>query len=244
MGGGDGEGADGRFSVPDAGVHHVRGVNAGTAQRPARPPWRSVPRNGSGGARGAVLALLLSLLLPAPAAAAGLQECAAIAAPAERLDCYDGLARAAATAARDLGAWTLDAVPSRLDATRSDLVLWTRSVNPVSGPAHAVLTLQCRDGEMAAVFDFGTFVGGGATRIEYRIGSGAVLAGDVTVAPDHRRFGVWERDRAIGFVKALYGQPQLRLRVIPPAGDPLLAAFDLAGLEDAAAPLREACGWE
>jgi hypothetical protein len=107
-----------------------------------------------------------------------------------------------------------------------------------------VMLLQCRLGDVAAVFDFGQFVGGGAARIEYRIGNGAVLAGDVTVAPDHRRFGVWERGRAIGFIKALYGKPQLRLRVVSPAGVPLIAAFDLDGLEDAAAPLRAACGWE
>ncbi len=127
-------------------------------------------------------------------------------------------------------------------------MLWTRSLNTVpgqgGGPGRPVLLLQCRQGEMAVVFDFGSFVGGGAVRIEYRVGSGAVLAGDVTVAPDHRRFGVWQRDRAIGFIKALYGQPQLRLRVAPAAGEPLIAAFDLDGLEEAAAPLRESCGWE
>ncbi len=191
-----------------------------------------------------ILSVAAVLSLFAPAAAAGLRDCTAIETPAERLACYDALAVAEAAAAAGHGVWSLDSAPSRRDPALTELVLWTRSVNPVSGRAHAVLALQCRDGDMAAVFDFGAFVGGGATRIEYRIGSGAVLAGDVTVAPDHRRFGVWERDRAIGFIKALYGQPQLRLRVSPPSGEPLLAAFDLGGLEDAIAPLQESCGWQ
>ena len=189
------------------------------------------------------------LLLPAFAATAkGLEDCAAIAAAVERLGCYDALARESAGPRDELAVWTLDATPSRLSEDMTDLVLWTRSVNAVPGPpgaaVHAVMLLRCRQGGMAVVFDFGAFVGGGAVRIEYRIGSGAVLAGDVTVAPDHRRFGVWERDRAIGFIKALYGEPQLRLRVTPAAGEKLTAAFDLSGLEDAVAPLREACGWE
>jgi len=198
----------------------------------------------------AALFLAAALVLPADAAATtgSLQDCAAIATPVERLGCYDALARKAAAARGGPGVWTLDATPSRLNPDLTDLVLWTRSVNAVPGPGdvpvHAVLLLQCRHGGVAVEFDFGSFVGGGATRIEYRIGSGAVLAGDVTVAPDHRRFGVWQRGRAIGFIKALYGQPQLRLRVAPPAGDPLIAAFDLDGLEEAMAPLRDSCGWD
>ncbi|UCH75019.1 MAG: hypothetical protein JSU82_03995 [Rhodospirillales bacterium] len=208
-------------------------------------------RSGAGRTLSWLAFAALATLVPVPpadAAAAGLQDCAAIGTPVERLSCYDRLAREAAPPREDYGGWTLDETPSRLDPERTDLVLWTRSVNALPGSAggrmHAVLMLQCRLGEVAAMFDFGRFVGGGSARIEYRIGNGAVLAGDVAVAPDHRRFGVWERDRAIGFIKALYGQPQLRLRIAPPTGDTMIAAFDLAGLEAAIAPLRGACGWE
>lgn len=189
------------------------------------------------------------LLLPASVAnSAGLAACAAIEKAVERLGCYDALAREGAGARDDLAVWTLDVTPSRLGDDLTDYLLWTRAVNKGPGPGgvsvNPVLLLHCRQGEMSVVFDFGTFVGGGAVRIEYRIGSGAVRAGDVTVSPDQRRFGVWQRDRAIGFIKALYGQEQLRVRVVPPAGDPLIAAFDLAGLEDAVKPLQAPCGWE
>ncbi len=44
--------------------------------------------------------------------------------------------------------------------------------------------------------------------------------------------------------RLLQKDPQLRLGVSPPAGEPLRAAFDLDGLVDAIAPLRAACGWE
>jgi type VI secretion system protein VasI len=195
------------------------------------------------------MALMVTLVLPAPAAdSASLEDCAAVETAVERLGCYDAQAGAQAVARDDLDVWALDVTSSRLSPDLTDLVLWTRSVNKGPGPGgvsvYPILLLHCSQGEMAVVFDFGAFVGGGTVRIEYRIGGGAVLAGDVTVAPDHRRFGVWQRDRAIGFIKALYGQPQLRLRVAPPAGDPLIAAFDLAGLEEAIMPLQESCGWE
>ena len=157
-------------------------------------------------------------------------------------------ASATATATETRAGWRFEARPSRLSPDWTDQLLWTGAVNETQGlggaPVRPVLLLRCRQGGMAVVFDFGVFVGGGTVRIEYRIGSGNVLAGDVTVAPDGRRFGVWQRDRAIGFIKALFGQPQLRLRVDPPAGDPLIAAFDLSGLEDAVRPLQESCGWE
>jgi hypothetical protein len=153
-----------------------------------------------------------------------------------------------ATATQTPSGWQLEARASRLNPEWTDHLLWTGAVNETQGfggvAVRPVLLLQCRQGDMAVVFDFGAFVGGGTVRIEYRIGTGKVLAGDVTVAPDGRRFGVWQRDRAIGFIKALFGQPQLRLRVVPPAGDPLIAAFDLSGLEAAVKPLREGCGWE
>ena len=195
-----------------------------------------------------MILVAVSTLPAREAPAEVLADCAAIEAAVERLACYDRLAREAAGERDDLAVWSLEAKPSRLNPDLTDLVLWNRSVNETPGASgtmvRPVLALECRQGDVAVWFDFGRFVGGGAARINYRIGSGAVLAGDVTVAPDHRRFGVWERERAIGFVKALYGQPQLRLRVAPPTGDALIAAFDLAGIEDAVAPLQEGCAWE
>jgi len=153
-----------------------------------------------------------------------------------------------ASAAEAPTGWQLEERPSRLNADWTDYLLWTGAVNETPGagdaPVRPVLALGCSQGETAVTFDFGRFVGGGVVRIEYRIGQGGLLAGDVTVAPDGRRFGVWQRKRAIGFIEALYGQPQLRLRVAPAAGEPLIAAFDLAGLEAAAKPLSDACGWE
>ena len=157
------------------------------------------------------------------------------------------LCAAPALAAEAPKGWQLEERPSRVNPDWTDYLLWTSALNETPGvgdvPVRAVLALSCRQGETAVTFDFGRFVGGGVVRIEYRIGQGGLLAGDVTVAPDGRRFGVWQHDRATGFVKALFGQPQLRLRVAPPAGDPLIAAFDLAGLEEAAKPLSDACGW-
>jgi hypothetical protein len=130
-----------------------------------------------------------------------------------------------ATATETPSGWQLEARASRLNPEWTDHLLWTGAVNETQGfggvAVRPVLLLQCRQGDMAVVFDFGAFVGGGTVRIEYRIGTGKVLAGDVTVAPDG-----------------------LRLRVVPPAGDPLIAAFDLSGLEAAVKPLREGCGWE
>lgn len=193
-----------------------------------------------------VLLLFTAGLCSSAGGATTLAQCAGIETSRERLDCYDALV---IPAARDGAAgWTLDSNPSRPNPDLIDYVLWTPALDAVPGAGGgevlAILQLECRQGQTAAVFDFGRIIGSGLVRIEYRVGQGSVLTGDVTIAPDGRRFGVWDGARAVGFIKALYGKPQLRLRVMPPDGAPLLAIFELAGIEEMAGLVEKSCAWK
>ena len=197
--------------------------------------------------------LFAFLMLPSPALAqggAGLTACLAIDADGPRLDCYDGLAAMAADEAvrADKGAWVLDEWPSRLNPAWTDYAVWTAALNPVPGaagiPVHPVLTLRCEQGETIVHFNFGRAMQDGSVAVRYRLGAGEIHSGEMTLAPGGRRFGLWTSELSVRFVRALQRSERLRIQVAVEGGEPLTAAFELAGLKAAAAPLKQACAWE
>lgn len=199
------------------------------------------------------LVLFAFLILPSPAlgqGGAGLTACLAIDADGARLDCYDGLAAMAADEAvrADRGAWLRDEWPSRLNPAWTDYAVWTAALNPVPGaggvPVHPVLTLRCEQGETIVHFNFGRAMPGGSVAVHYRLGAGEIQPGELRLAPDGRRFGLWTSELSVRFVQALQRSERLRIQVPVDGGEPLTAAFELAGLAAAAAPLKEACAWE
>lgn len=196
---------------------------------------------------------LFSILAMAPVLArgdSGFSPCLAIDADAARLDCYDGLAAMAADEAMrvDKGAWVLDEWPSRLNPAWTDYEVWTAALNPVAGaggvPVHPVLTLRCEQGETLVHFNFGRAMPGDGVPVNYRLGSGEIQRGELMLAPDGRRFGLWTSRLSVRFIQALYSVERLRLQVPVEGGEPLTAAFELAGLAAAAEPLKTACGWQ
>ena len=201
-----------------------------------------------------ILALaLFAFLLAAPAQAqtsGDLSACLSIDADASRLACYDGLAAMAADedVRADLGGWVLDAWPSRLNPAWTDYEAWTAALNPVPGaggiPVYPVLALRCEQGETRALFSFGRALAGETVQVYSRLDAGEIQAGELTLAPDGWRLGLWDSGESVHFIARLLGAERLRLQVPVAGGEPLTAAFELAGLAAVAAPLKEACAWE
>lgn len=196
------------------------------------------------------LALLLCFWTGAAAAANGMSVCLAIEDDTARLNCYDGLA--AMEADKDDRApsagWVLEEWPARMNPAWTDYEVWTVSLNPVPGaggiPIHPVLALRCEQGQTRVFFDFGRPMAQSRVLVHYRLGSGPIQPGELVAAPDGRRFGLWDSGLSVRFAKALLGSERLRVQVPLQEGDALTAAFEMAGLAEAAAPIREACAWE
>jgi len=203
-----------------------------------------------------VLPALFGFLISTSAApalaqgAADLSACLAIEGDGARLACYDGLAAMAADGASraDEGGWVLEEWPSRLNPAWTDYEAWTAALNPLPGaggvPVFPVLTLRCEQGETRAYFNFGRVMAGDSVTVHYRLDAGEIQTGELIPAPDGRRFGLWTSALSVHFIQALAHSDRLRLQVLVAGAEPLTAAFELAGLATAAAPLKEACGWE
>ncbi|MHA1190581.1 MAG: hypothetical protein ACTSSQ_09060 [Alphaproteobacteria bacterium] len=188
-----------------------------------------------------------------PALAQGatdLSACQTISEDGARLACYDGLAATAMdeSVRADEGGWVLEEWPSRLNPAWTDYEAWTAALNPVPGtggiPVYPVLTVRCEQGETRAYFNFGRIVPGKTVQVHYRLGAGEIQPGELIPTPDGRRLGLWSSQLSVNFVRALYHSERLRIQVPVAGGEPLTAAFELAGISKIAVPLKEACGWQ
>ena len=200
-----------------------------------------------------VLPLVGTVISMSAALAQGAAEppaCLSIDEDAARLACYDGLAAMAADGAAraDPGSWTLEEWPSRLNPAWTDYETWTASLNPVPGaggiPVFPALTLRCEQGETRVFFDFGRVLAGDRVTVYFRLGTGEIQAGELILAPDGRRFGLWTSALSVRFVQALQRSERLRVQVPIEGAEPLTAAFELGGLTAVSSPLKDACGWE
>lgn len=201
-----------------------------------------------------IILVLVGTVIPMSAAlaqgAADLFTCLAIDEDEARLACYDGLAAMAAdrAARADPGGWALEEWPSRLNPAWTDYEVWTASLNPVPGaggiPVFPVLTLRCEQGETRVFFDFGRVMPGDRVTVYFRLGTGEIQAGELILAPDGRRFGLWTSELSVRFVQALQRSERLRVQVPVEGAEPLTASFELGGLAAASIPLKDACDWE
>jgi type VI secretion system protein VasI len=79
--------------------------------------------------------------------------------------------------------------------------------------------------------------------VTYRIDDKPSNTRSFDESTSNRALGLWSGGQAIPFVKAMFGHKALLTRFTPFNENPVTANFPIAGVEEAIAPLREACGW-
>jgi hypothetical protein len=199
--------------------------------------------------------LFLAVLLAVPAMVWGqdtdvderIADCAAIEDNAERLTCYDDLAR-------ELGLVTMAAVPVTATAGH-----WLVSAGrDPGGERHVVLTLPASGGKsnwgkpisliMSCSGD-GAEVRihwnewlGSKTRVALRVDDGPWEREEWAVAED-KESTLYPGDTA-AFFAALRAAVEVRAEVTPRDADPIWAVFDVRGLAHAVADLEAPCGWQ
>ncbi len=180
---------------------------------------------------------------PNPAGAEGIAteliECSRIEDTADRLACYDSMARAVAEIrAGDLGKWRVNVKENPLDDSRTiTLYLEAGNVNPPrEKPVY--LFLRCRGGEMTAYITWNRVLANGETMI--RLGRGEAQREYWNLSSDSE--ATFYPDETGVLIEDLIANELLAAQVNPRDSVPMTAVFELAGLSKAVIPLREGCG--
>lgn len=169
-----------------------------------------------------------------------LVECAAIGAGTKRLACYDRLAASIA------GSWRIAMQNSPIDGSRT--VLLSLDANALTfsearQPIRPALWIRCEQDQTQLYVLWDLYLGTYDTEILYRIDSAPAHTESWEIPSDKQAAGLWSSAEAIAFIKKLFGADQMVMEVTPYADRSLKSVFEVAGLKQAIAPLRKACGW-
>lgn len=135
------------------------------------------------------------------------------------------------------GASRMDNSPTVVLRLESDIQIraWGTEDRPV-------LLLRCRENTTAVLFVASWFLGD-AVPVQWRADNDKAVMQTWERSDDRKAAGLWEGGRAIPFIKGLFGKSTLVARVTPFSEAPKEMSFNIAGLDSAIAPLREACKW-
>lgn len=179
------------------------------------------------------------------------EQCVAIADPDARLDCFDqayigieGIMDAPQSS------WLLRTETSALDDTTSVFLSVFSEENLRSrfgqgGPAR--LTVRCLENTTSVILHFGgLFMADSGTygQVAYRVDDAPAGSIQMSESTNNEALGLWRGGQAIPFIRQqLLGGQSLFVRATPFSESPVEMRFNISGLEEEIAPLREACSW-
>ena len=196
----------------------------------------------------AIIPLTLMLAPPTVDAqtADQIASCAAVENDIARLQCYDALAEpvgsphTSGSDAATTGNWTVQDETNPIDDTRLVTVALRSASGTTVGGAPIVLILRCQSGDTSAYINWQEYLGSDANVLT-RVGTDEASTLGWLRSPD--RQSTFAPGNNVEFIQRLLGADRLVAQITPYNANPIRANFDLAGIEDALAPLRETCGW-
>lgn len=191
------------------------------------------------------IALSLALLAPATWAA---EECAGIQDSQRRLACYDSEYRPATTVTTE-SAWEVRRDVSPID---DSVLVFMAVLSSEPIPArfgrddYATLHLRCHENTTSLILGFA----GNHMTSHQQYGSVTLRLDDqpaqtrrMNESTNRRSLGLWRGGDSIPFIRSMFGHDVLTVRATPFGESPITTQFPITGLEEAIAPLREACNW-
>lgn len=169
-----------------------------------------------------------------------LTGCASIPDGVERLACFDNLA------ANIAGSWRIATQTSPIDGSRSiylNLEASGLTFDSARQPIRPTLWIRCQDNRTSLYVAWNSYLGTFAADVRYHVDSAPAGVESWVLADDKETTGLWNDAAAIPFIKMLFGGEELVMEVTPYNDLALTGRFELAGVAQAVAPVREACGW-
>ncbi|QCI66895.1 type VI secretion system-associated protein TagO [Phreatobacter stygius] len=171
---------------------------------------------------------------------AALGRCAAIAADADRLKCFDQLARPVPPASGSAPIWEVQTEISPVDDSR--IVNVTQKPVEPWGEQRVALTIRCFEGQTSLSVSRDSLLAVGRTaKVIVRIDRQPATEGQWTIATTSQEAILPEN--AIGFLRALPSTGRLFIRVEGVRNLRFEGTFRLEGVNEIRRTVGEACRW-
>ena len=198
-----------------------------------------------------IVATSVCLLMSSAAAEAEVERCLNIKNSLDRLACYDEEAGYAPKVREEpigTGDWRVRTETSKIDDTTNvwvSLMSAEQTNCPYKSGSHSI-HMACRENTTSLWVHFGDcFMSSiqGRGRVTYRLDTDKAQTQSFRESNDNMALGLWSGGQAIPFIKKMMGHDRLILRATPFSDSTVTAEYRTSGLEEAIAPLREACNW-
>lgn len=184
-------------------------------------------------------------------AKADIDRCTEIENSLERLACYDDEAGFNPEVKEEVvgsGDWLVRAETSKMDDSENVfLTLYSEEQTncPYKSGRHSI-QIACRENETNLWVIFGQcFMSSiqGKGRVTYRLDSEKAATRNFRQSNDNMALGLWSGGTAIPFIKKMIGHDRMIIRATPFSDSTVTGEYNIAGLEEAVQPLRDACSW-
>ncbi|WP_333830981.1 type VI secretion system-associated protein TagO [Pararhodobacter sp.] len=195
---------------------------------------------------GAVTLLIFAI----PATSQDVSHCASMENAEDRLNCFDQafIETSELEAAPD-SEWSVRVDQSPLDDSTS-VYMSVQSDRPLRArfrqESDASLNIRCRENTTSIFIHFGGhFMSDiqGRGRVDYRVDDRPAGHTTMSVSTNNEALGLWSGNRSIPFIRGIMDGGSLYVRATPFSESALEMTFNISGLDEELAPLREACNW-
>ena len=190
-------------------------------------------------------------LATCPVFAQNPEDCVGIENPDDRLNCFDAAFIDTELPAPALGNnWNVRIDRSQLDDSTA-VYMHVNSEEPLRdrfrtlGPA--ALWIRCSENRTSVFIHFaGHFMSDlqGRGRVDFRVDDREADRVVMTASNNHEALGLWSGNGSIPFIRRnLLDGDSIYMRATPHSESPVEMRFNISGLSEQIAPLREACDW-
>lgn len=176
-------------------------------------------------------------------------KCAARKSSAERLVCFDALARSigvdkpVTTVTTGKGKWHVRSDKSPINDSKNVFLSLNakQAVRSRYKTVTPTLIIRCSEGKTNAFITWDLFLGVKSTTMLTRLDKEAAVTEAWGISTDSEAVFVSGDD--VAFVKQLMPHQTLLAQITPLGESPVMVTFDIGGLAEAIKPLQEACKW-
>lgn len=187
--------------------------------------------------------------LPVVAGEKDIAACASKSDPLLRLECFDNLSRemgvegGVKTSMKTSGNWIVMVDVSPIDdSTNVSAILISDNVVGTGWRAdRASLVLRCSENKTNVFVNWNDYLGSDSIMVLERLDKRKAETHSWSLSTDNKSTFVKGGD--IRYIKRLVGHEKLLLQLTPYNESPVMANFDLTGIEKAIEPLKKACHW-